>query len=345
MSINNISVPLEKRISCFIRLGQLISSLGEEEKATLARRAQYENAWFTESSLNTALSSLTSMLNEESIVNFILSYPELNQTRTPKNVAVVMAGNIPAVGFHDMMCVLLSGHLLQAKLSKSDTVLTSFLLNKIQDIEPLFKPLIQIAERLAGMEAVICTGSDNSARYFESYFGKYPHIIRKNRTSVALLNGDESETDLAKLGNDIFTYFGLGCRNISKVFVPQDYDITKLIDTFEPWSFVINQHKYANNYTYNRAIMLMNQEQFLDNNFFLIKESPNLHSPISVLYFERYSNKSLVINHLEEVSDKIQCLVSNNPDIKNRIPFGQTQNPTISDFADGVDTMKFLLSL
>ncbi|MBC7389288.1 MAG: acyl-CoA reductase [Opitutaceae bacterium] len=337
-------ITLNNRIACFVALGKFISSMSMEEMESLSRKAKYENAWFTEDSLKTALTSLADMLKEDSLINFIPFYPELNKEVQSKNIGVIMAGNIPGVGFHDAFCVLLSGHILQAKLSKSDTIIMKFLLEKIVEIAPDFKLFIQVVERMANMEAVICTGSDNSARYFESYFGKYPHIIRKNRTSVAILNGKESVSDFEKLGSDIFTYFGLGCRNVTKVYIPENYDITKLIDTFEPWSFVINQHKYANNYTYNRAIYLMNQDPFLDNNFLLLKESESLHSPISVLYYERYSDQNKLTAELTEKADKLQCVVTNT-DFKNKISFGQTQNPGLNDFADGVDTMKFLLQL
>ena len=344
MSTEPKHIPFNIRIACFIELGKSISSMSLEEIEILSRRAKYENAWFTEDSLKTALTSLIDMLKNESLTNFISAYPELNKEIKIKNIGVIMAGNIPGVGFHDALCVLLSGHILQAKLSKSDSVVMKFLLEKIVEIEPGFRPFIQIVERMANMEAVICTGSDNSARYFKSYFGKYPHIIRKNRTSVALLTGKESVSDLEKLGFDIFTYFGLGCRNVTKVFVPEAYDITKLIDTFEPWSFVINQHKYANNYTYNRAIYLMNQDPFLDNNFLLLKESESLHSPISVLYYERYSDQNKLVATLTENAEKLQCVVTN-VNFKNKVSFGLTQNPGLNDFADGVDTMKFLLEL
>ncbi len=337
-------IPFDKKIACFIALGKSISSLITEEADNLYRRAKYENAWFTEDSVKIALKSLADMLKEESLVNFVSNYPELNKQVRTENVGVIMAGNIPAVGFHDALCVLLSGHILQAKLSKSDTVLMKFLLGKIMEFEPGFVPFIQIVERMANMEAVICTGSDNSARYFESYFGKYPNIIRKNRTSVALLDGTESPDDLENLGSDIFTYFGLGCRNVTKLYIPDYYDITKLIDTFEPWSFVINQHKYANNYTYNRAIYLMNQDPFLDNNFLLLKESESLHSPISVLYYERYSDQNTLLNSLSRKAEQIQCVVTN-VKYKDSVPFGETQNPRLEDFADGVDTMKFLLKM
>jgi len=345
MSGSKTPIEANLRIACFIKLGKILSTLPPDTVSMLCRKAKFENAWFNELSVTCALQSLAEMLSDDSLTDFVSGYPGIFNLKAPKNIGVVMAGNIPAVGFHDALCVLLSGNILQAKLSKSDTCLMDFLLNQIQEIEPSFKGYIHVCERMSGMDAVICTGSDNSARYFESYFGKYPHVIRKNRTSLALLDGNESADDLNKLGKDIFTYFGLGCRNVSKVYIPHEYDITKLIDTFEPYSWVINEHKYANNYTYNRAIFLMNLDIFLDNNFLLIKESENLHSPISVLFYERYTDVDRVIKYVETESSKIQCVVSKSPIVKGWVPFGRTQSPGITDFADGVDTLKFILEL
>lgn len=338
-------IPLSARLNCFIKLGQLLADLSSEEKTSLAARAKYENPWFVESNVLLALASISDMLNEKQLQDFAHNYSALENEYSPKKVGLVLAGNIPAVGFHDVLCVLLSGHIAVVKFSKDDRVLMQFLVDKIVEIEPQFNEYIKIVDRLTDIEAVICTGSDNSARYFESYFGKYPNIIRKNRTSIAVLDGTETPEDLHNLGKDIFTYYGLGCRNVSKLFIPKNQDLTKIIDGLESFSYVIEQHKYANNHTYNKAIYLLNQEEFLDNDFAIFKESEELNSPLSVILVERYDNTNEVLVRLESVKEKVQCIVSKILEIENRIPFGEAQKPHLHDFADGVDTMQFLLSL
>jgi hypothetical protein len=337
--------PLPARLDCFIRLGRLLLDLSSEEKTSLAARAKYENPWFVESNVLLALSSISEMLNENQLHDFVGKYSALENEYSPKKVGLVLAGNIPAVGFHDVLCVLLSGHNAVVKFSKDDRVLMQFLVDKIVEIEPQFKEYIKIVDRLTDMEAVICTGSDNSARYFESYFGKYPNIIRKNRTSIAVLDGTETSEDLQNLGKDIFTYYGLGCRNVSKLFIPKAQDLTKIIDELESFSYIIEQHKYANNHTYNKAIYLLNQEEFLDNDFAIFKESEELNSPLSVILVERYDKPSEVVQRIKSVEEKVQCVVSKMPEIENKVAFGEAQKPHLHDFADGVDTMQFLLNL
>ena len=338
-------IPLSARLSCFIKLGRLLADLGAEEKVNLAARAKYENPWFVENNVLLAISSISEMLNEKQLQNFVHNYSALENEYSPKRIGLVLAGNIPAVGFHDVLCVLLTGHIVLAKFSKDDRVLMQFLVDKIMEIEPRFKEYIKIVDRLTDIEAVICTGSDNSARYFESYFGKYPNIIRKNRTSIAVLDGTETAEELHNLGKDIFTYYGLGCRNVSKLYIPKAQDLTKIIDELESFSYIIEQHKYANNHTYNKAIYLLNQEEFLDNDFAIFKESEELNSPLSVILIERYNNVGEVLVRLESVKEKVQCIVSKMPEIKNKVPFGEAQKPHLHDFADGVDTIQFLLGL
>lgn len=338
-------ISLSARLNCFIKLGQLLAELSSEEKISLAARAKYENPWFVESNVSLALSSIAEMLNENSLRKFASNYIILENGHVSKKIGLVLAGNIPAVGFHDVLCVLLSGHIAVVKFSKDDRVLMQFLVDKIVEIEPQFKEYIKIVDRLTDIEAVICTGSDNSARYFESYFGKYPNIIRKNRTSIAVLDGTETAEELHNLGKDIFTYYGLGCRNVSKLFIPKNQDLTKIIDGLESFSYVIEQHKYANNHTYNKAIYLLNQEEFLDNDFAIFKESEELNSPLSVILVERYDKPSEVLERMESVNEKIQCVVSKMPEIENKVAFGEAQKPYLHDFADGVDTMQFLLGL
>lgn len=345
MSETLLSLPLSIRLDCFIRLGKELSALKPESKETLASRAKYENPWFTESNVLLALDNLIRMLEEEELINFVINYPLLKENKVAKTVALVLAGNIPAVGFHDVLCVLLSGHKIMAKLSKSDTVLMKFILDTIVELEPKFADFIQIEERIANFDAVICTGSDNSARYFEHYFGKYPNIIRKNRTSIAVLSGNETEMELRLLADDIFAYYGFGCRNVSKLFLQKNVDIIKVIDAFEPYSSIVNHHKYANNYDYNRAIFLVNLQHSYDNGFALIREDSALFSPLSVIHFEYYDTTEEVLQLLEKWKNSIQCIVSKLPEIRNRIDFGKTQSPHLLDYADGVDTMRFLLEL
>lgn len=345
MSKINTFIPLSAKLDCFIKLGHLLANLSSEEKTSLTARAKHENPWFVENNVLLALIGISEMLNENSLQNFASNYSTLENEYPPKRVGLVLAGNIPAVGFHDVLCVLLTGHVVVAKFSKDDRVLMQFLVDKIMEIEPRFKEYIKIVDRLTDIEAVICTGSDNSARYFESYFGKYPNIIRKNRTSIAVLDGTETAENLQNLGKDIFTYYGLGCRNVSKLFIPKNQDLTKIIDELESFSYIIEQHKYANNHTYNKAIYLLNQEEFLDNDFALFKESEELNSPLSVILVERYNNMSELLARLDSVKEKVQCVVSKLPEIENKVAFGEAQKPHLHDFADGVDSMQFLLGL
>jgi hypothetical protein len=261
-----------------------------------------------------------------------------------KIIGLIMAGNIPLVGFHDLICVLLSGHKAAIKLSSQDLFLMQWIIRKLCEIEPAFIDQIDVCEQLKVMDAVIATGSNNTARYFDYYFGKYPHIIRKNRTSVAILNGKETDTELMKLGKDVFTYFGLGCRNVSKIWVPQDYHFLNLLDLWASFTKVADNFKYHNNYEYNKSIYLVNGVNYLDTGFLLLTESEALTSPISVLYYQQYQNLTEVDQYLTQNQDKIQCVVSSQSS-RNFIPFGQTQVPDISDYADGMDVMRFLSTL
>jgi len=345
MRANIQQIPYHSRVQCFVELGKTISELSTEFKTNLALAAKNENAWFTENYVLLALQNLSYMLNEISIENFVLNYPKLKNITEVKRIGVIMAGNIPLVGFHDAMCVLLSGHKLVAKLSKDDNVLMRFIFETLIKIEPLFETFIETTDRIHDIDAVICTGNDNSGRYFEHYFGKYPNIIRKNRTSVAVLVGNETPDELRLLADDIFTYYGLGCRNVSKIFIPLETEITKIIDAFESYHFVIEQHKYANNYTYNRAIFLLNQEPFLDNGFLLFKESESNFAPPSVLLYERYSEISEIIKKVDQIKDNLQCVIGKMTEIEGSVYFGNSQCPLIQDYADNRDTLEFLLGL
>lgn len=333
-----------KRIAAFSELGQLIKNLDPDEKEILFRRAQNQNSWFTEDSMQSALIGISDLLEKETLEKWLASYSFPDFT-SAKKVGVLMAGNIPGVGFHDLMCVLLSGNIAVVKLSSTDAAFSAWLIDRLIQLEPEFEKYIQIEEMLKGMDAYIATGSDNSARYFNYYFGKYPSIIRANRTSVAILTGEESESDLEKLGNDIFLYFGLGCRNVSKIFVKNEAQLITLLDVLEKFSRVASNHKYFNNYEYNKSIFLVNNEPHLDNGFLLLRESKELVSPIAVLFYELYENREELLEKLEGLESKIQCVVGDPDRVSGVIGFGDAQFPKPWDYADKVDTLKFLLDL
>lgn len=329
---------LVEKCTAFAELGRKIASLDEETIADLAQRAKDKNGWFSLESVKNALEGISFMLEEDKLKQWVSKY-ELKD-EVPKIVGIVMAGNIPLVGFHDLLSVLISGHFAAIKPSKDDDFLTRTLVDWITEIEPRFKKNLEIRERLTEIDAVIATGSDNTARYFEYYFKNIPRIIRKNRTSVAILTGDETTEELELLGEDIFSYYGLGCRNVSKVFTPKGFDITTVFPHFEGFKEVINHHKYCNNYDYKKSIYLINQTPHLDTGFLLITSTSELVSPISVLYHQEYDSEEALLSILEEQKEKIQCIVG-----KNYIDFGKAQRPELWDYADDVDTLEFLITL
>jgi hypothetical protein len=349
----------QERLNAFCTLGERLrdpARLAEREEA--AYRANARNNWFTVENSLMALDAIAAqMLTRESLTHWLGTY--LTEPVEPKQIGAVMAGNIPAVGFHDMLCVLISGHALLAKLSSQDEMLMRFLMQTLTDIEPAFAERIQVVERLNAADAFIATGSDNSARYFEQYFSKRPHIIRHNRTSVAVLTGAEDDSQLDLLGNDILTYYGLGCRNVSTLFVPdgydgvEAYDFTPLLRVLEPRTAVfMAHHKYLNNYDYNKSIYLVNRVTHLDNGFLMVTEAtPNgpdsvsLVSPISVVYYQSYRDQEHLGTLLAAQAAKIQVVASAEGWYTGSVPFGQTQRPGLSDYADGVDTMAFLGTL
>lgn len=334
---------LEKRIAPFVSLGKLLKTNAIEG---ITYRAQSQNHWFTPEFVAESLRSIASAyLEEDNLRKWLQKYPASEEVM-PQKIGVVMAGNIPAVGFHDMLCVLLSGHHLLAKLSADDRLLMLFLIQKLTELEPALAERITVAERLNDADAYIATGSDNTARYFEYYFSKKPHIIRRNRTSVGVLNGHETTEELDALGRDVLQYFGLGCRNVSKVYVPEGYLFDTFYETIEyKASTYINHHKYFNNYEYNRSVYLVNREPHFDNGFLMMRQSEALVSPISVLFYETYASTEELTAKLATQSEKIQCIVSQNGWFPNSLSLGQAQAPTLFDYADGVDTMAFLTSL
>lgn len=341
----NSDFTLSDRISAFVKLGIRLSNITEDEKIPLFQQAENQNPWFTHRALEQAIAGIRVMLEAKALENWLADYIFPDPV-SPKQVGLMLSGNIPAVGFHDILSVLIAGHSACIKLSSQDSALPLWLIQELKTIEPRFSDRVQIEEMLKNKQAYIATGSDNSARYFSYYFGKYPHLIRSNRTSVAILQGDESKADLQALGSDIFDYFGLGCRNVSKIFVKNQEQLTDLLDALESFSWVGNHHKYFNNYEYNKSIYLVNRTAHLDNGFLLLKESSELVSPIGVLFYEVFAEEQELKVKLAELNTRIQCVVGNQiKGFPSMIPFGQTQCPQPWDYADGVDTLQFLRNL
>lgn len=328
-------------LEAFVSLGKALNAQKSSWESWAAEARAY-NQWFIPESIVNALESIVKMLERHKLESWLERYVPVE---TPKNVGVVMAGNIPMVGFHDMMTVLLSGHKLHAKVSSQDPVLIKNIASLLTDLAPEFSERIDFVEKMNGMDAVIATGSDNSARYFNYYFSGIPHIIRRNRSSIAVLNGKETTDELRKLGKDIFTYFGLGCRNISKVYVPENYDWTVFFEAIEEFSHVGHHHKYHNNYDYNKSVYLINSVLHKDNGFLLLTESKELVSPLSVLFFEQYVTVDGLTASLEAWKEKVQAVSSADAWFPESIPFGTAQCPDPWEYADGVDTMQFLTGI
>jgi hypothetical protein len=307
---------------------------------SLVELSQSHNGWFTPEQVYFSVQSWAKALTETNLNQWLSPY-DFSKT-TPKKIGLVLAGNIPLVGFHDFLSVLISGHDVLVKTSSNDQHLLKFLAKYLISIQPELNSKITFVEgKLEGFDAVIATGSNNTARYFEFYFKDKPSIIRKNRNSVAVLDGTESHEDLVGLGEDIFRYFGLGCRNVSKLFVPKDYNFDAFFKAMYEYREVIQYEKYANNYDYNKAVFLMSNFQLLDNEFLTIKEDSSYASPISSVFYEFYENIDEIKNRLNTDAEQIQCVVSNNL-IENSVSFGQTQQPRLWDYADNVDTLAFL---
>jgi hypothetical protein len=348
---------LESRISAFEQLGALFRRLEKEtlpddqvdHDAVLAFRMQMEravehNGWFTKENVAAAFAEWGKSLTRDNLNTWLQEYSISNPTES-KVIGVVMAGNIPLVGFHDFLCVLISGHKVQVKLSSSDPyflpLIAAYLRRKFPD---LGKSIHFNEQKLENFDAVIATGSNNTARYFEHYFGSYPHIIRRNRNSVAILNGTETKEELELLGEDIFRYFGLGCRSVSKLYVPRGYDFDTLFKALYKFKDIINYKKYENNYDYNKAVYLMSLFHILENGFVMLKEDSGIASPIATVFYEYYDSWDDVVEQMQVVSDEIQCIVSKEP-IDKFVNFGQSQRPKLWNYADDVDTIEFLLNI
>jgi hypothetical protein len=305
------------------------------------------NPWFILPHVRYALDAIAGILTPENLALWVEGYsPRWPGYENKLNIGVVMAGNIPLVGFHDFLCVLMSGHHFNGKLSSDDDRLLPALVKILTALEPGFETSVSLsAGRLSGFDAIIATGSDNTARYFEYYFGRIPHIIRKNRNGVAFLTGDENENDLEGLSGDIFLYFGRGCRNVAKLFLPRGYSFQNLFASLEKYRYVMDHHKYRNNYDYYKAVFLLNGVSCHDTGFLLLREEPSISSPIAVIYYEYYDIAGQVKERIQADEYLIQCVVTGDLSIAKRIPFGASQRPSLTEYADGVDTMDFLLRL
>lgn len=329
----------QKQIDAFIALGDYILS-NPTDLQEITHKTYLHNTWFTKENTEKALQNIASaFLQKGKLENWLYTYAENLDKHTPKTFAIVAAGNIPLVAFHDVLCVLISGNQLQIKLSDKDKFILPFLFDKLVEFEPTFEGKISMPFKLENFDAIIATGSNNSAKYFEHYFSKYKNIIRKNRNSVAILSGHESIQDIENLGHDIFDYFGLGCRNVSKIFVPESYDLLQLKEGFEKHKDIMQHTQYMNNLDYQRTVYLMNQIPLVDIDFINIVENPSMHSPISCLHVERYKVIDMVNNSIIENKDELQCVVG-----KNYLSFGSSQQPALNDYADNVDTLAFILS-
>ncbi|MBS1610417.1 MAG: acyl-CoA reductase [Bacteroidetes bacterium] len=330
---------LQHRIDLLVQLGSYI--LSDQESWKQAKDiAGRKNSWFIPSFIDLATKKIAEQfLNREILNDWVNKYNIPQENLNPKNVGVIMAGNIPLAGFHDFLCVFITGNKITSKLSSKDEILLEHLATKLIEWEPSLQSDIIFADMLKGCDAYIATGSNNTSRYFEFYFGKYPNIIRRNRTSVAILNGKESKEDFDKLADDVYLYFGLGCRNVTKLFIPAGYDFVPLLNAFNKYNYLAENHKYKNNYDYNLALLILNKQLYMSNESILLTEDKSIFSPISRLNYEYYTSKETAEKELSGNND-LQCIVGS-----GHIAFGQAQYPSINDFADGVNTIEFLLHL
>ncbi|MEO9146907.1 MAG: acyl-CoA reductase [Ginsengibacter sp.] len=329
---------LEERIALLVKLRNYLTEESEELSA-VKQGASEKNKWFTEEFINLSLKNIVDyFLDPEKLKKWVGHY-RIDDNINPQKIGVVMAGNIPMVGFHDFLSVFITGHCQFIKLSEKDDMLLKHIIDKMILWNPKVSDVVKVSELLKNCDAYIATGSNNSARYFNYYFGKYPSVIRTNKTSVAILSGEETPDDLILLADDVFTYFGLGCRNVTKLFVPAAYNFEKLLRTFDKYKYFADISKYKNNYDYNLAILIMNNKFYMSNENIILAENENIFSPVSELHYSFYDDKKRLAVELK-TDENIQCIVG-----EGYIPFGHTQQPGLFDYADGVDTMQFLLGL
>lgn len=336
---------LVERIKALTALGQHLQQEDEYLQAVI-KRTEYNNPWFTVENQNTAIQAIaTEFLAPDKLQEWLNRY-DITEPEIPKTVGLVLAGNIPLVGFHDILCVFVAGHKAKIKLSDKDKFLLPYLLKVLKDIDPRTEAYFKIVPQLKGFDAVIATGSNNSARYFEAYFGKYPNIIRKNRNGIAILDGEESTEELKALGQDVFQYFGLGCRNVSKLYVPRNYNFEPLLESLHEFRSIILHSKYKNNFDYNYALHVLNKAQYMANGCIILVEDASLTSRIASLHYEYYEDNQQLEKAVTARKDEIQCVVSRRSwgDLPS-FAFGKAQEPALWDYADGVDTLAFLMEL
>ena len=348
--IKNQSIPkdLNTRIGYLTAISELINNYFCENKSnwiskleTAINEAENYNPWFTKKNIHNVLRYWANKLNDKSLIEWTNKY---NFHKTDSSVAIIMAGNFPLAGFHDFICVLLFGNKIIVKPSSDDKILICFFIDFLKDNFSELKDCIFISkEKLSDFEMVIATGSNNTFNYFEYYFRDKKSILRKNRNSIAILDGKETKVQLTSLARDIFLYFGLGCRNVSKIFIPVGYDLLKLKNYFKEFEDIIYHNKYSNNYNYHKTIKIMNNEKFIDNEYFILTESDEFSPPISVVNYQYYKDIEEVQEIIEENQNRLQCVVSH-CNIKNSVEFGETQNPKLYDYADNIDTIDFLLT-
>jgi len=330
----------QQRINAFVKLGQLLQNY-TQDLVQVIEQAQYKNPWYTVGYIKKAIQAIAANLTNEKLQHWLSDYPDMQSEKT---VGLILAGNIPLVGFHDILCVLISGFKAKIKVSSNDAGLTACVLALLADIEPEVRARFEIVDKLKDFDLVIATGSDNTSRYFDYYFGSKPHIIRRNRNSIGVITGQETPEQLRDLGHDIFDYFGLGCRSVSKIFIPKDYAVSQLFEGIADFKTISEHFKYNNNYDYNKSIYLINGDKHYDNGFLLLKEDTRTASPLAVLYYEEYNSLSELENELNTQQQAIQCVVSAIP-LSLESPvfgFGESQCPALSDYADGVNTLDFL---
>ncbi|MGN6491380.1 MAG: acyl-CoA reductase [Agriterribacter sp.] len=326
---------LQERTEILLRLKDYIL-IDDADWKNIQKRASEANAWFIPEFITHAVRQIAdAYLDKEKLQAWITHYNISSEQKKPYNIGIVMAGNIPLVGFFDFLCVFVSGHTQTIKLSSKDNILLKHFTDKMTEWNKEVELHVKYAEMLKGCDAYIATGSNNSARYFDYYFRKYPHIIRKNRTSVAIIKGDETTQELEKLADDVYLYFGMGCRNVTKIFVPEQYDFIPLLDAFKKYDYLIENHKYKHNYDFNLAMHIVNQKFYMTNGSVLLSENASPFSPISQLHYQFYSNADEIYTQLNP--EEIQCIAG-----VEKIPFGAVQTPSLYDYADGVDTMAFL---
>ncbi|MBE9467272.1 MAG: acyl-CoA reductase [Bacteroidetes bacterium] len=351
---------IKQRIESFTKLGDFLSQFinnTTNKNCELLNNKFYisfneilstietKNQWFTQKYTRYSVSAFANLLTKKNLTKWINNYQNINNSNTNKTIGVIMAGNIPLVGFHDMLCVLISGHVFLGKMSSKDDQILKKITEILIAINPEFTELINFTDKLSNFDAIIATGSNNTSRYFESFFKNHPHIIRKNRNSIAILDGNETHEELYKLADDIFLYFGLGCRNISKLFVPKEYNFNNFLNAIKQYQNIITHKKYFNNYKYNKSILQINKTPHIDNGFMLLKKDYAISSPISTIYYEEYINILDLKRMVNQNIDNIQCIVTNTNHFNNGVKFGQAQKPELWDYSDNVDTLNFTIKI